>query len=117
MELLKQEKPLEFVHKGVKFFIKPHASEHDRFMALMVGDMKADGSVIMRRSDFNETILRSFILGWEGVTENGKPISYSWEKFVMGWPKESGAGVFVELTNFILEKTDYSKSNEEIKKD
>lgn len=117
MELIKPAKPLEFKHGDVTFFIKPNATSHDRFMSVMSGEMKSDGTIAVKRAEFNETILRNFIVGWEGVTQNGKPVPYSWEAFISSWPKEEdGKNIFVELTNFIFDKTDYHSKHEELKK-
>jgi len=116
MELMKTEKPLEFKKGDVTFFIKPKATEYDVFNTIMAGEMKADGMVAMKRMDFNDCILRNFIIGWEGVTIDGKAIPYSWEVFVNGWPKQDENNIFVELVNFIFEKTDYHKKDKELKK-
>lgn len=116
MELIKSDKPLEFKKDGVTFYIKPRATSHDGFMAAMGGEMRHDGSISMKRAEFNETILRGFIIGWDGVFIDGKPTPYSWESFVTGWPKEETGNIFVELTNFIFDKTDFHKPHERIKK-
>ena len=117
MELMKADKPLEFKKGEVTFFIKPKASEHDVFNTIMSGEMKADGTVTVKRMDFNDCVLRHFIIGWEGVTVEGKEVPYSWEMFVSGWPKQDEGNIFVDLVNFIFEKTDYHKKDSELKKD
>jgi hypothetical protein len=116
MELMKQEKPLELKFEDVKFYIKPRATAFDIFTLRMNSEMN-DGVVSLSSKTYYNGVIKSFILGWEGVTIDGKPVPYAWDLLITLFPKGKDKDVFFELLDFILKNTDLTYKQEELKKE
>jgi hypothetical protein len=118
IELKKQGEPLRFQYSDdVVFLIKPNATAYDIWQMRHVGIMGEDGAVKIRRGELAELVISNFIIGWEGVNIDGKPAPYSWELFTRAFPRNNKRDVFLELENFVLEKTDIVVTDVASKKD
>lgn len=83
MELLKTpttEQLLKFTWNDVTFLVKPRAGAMDKFELDTRGDLAADGTVTMSRTIFYRVLVERFVVGWEGVTEDGRPVPYSFAR-------------------------------------
>jgi hypothetical protein len=118
IELQKHELPLRFKYSDDVFFlVKPHANARDIFNLRNCGTLKADGAVAIKGGDISDSVLQSFVVGWEGVQVDGKPVSYSWELFISSFPRDNKRDVFLEVAAFIFEKTDINIKDKTGKKD
>lgn len=113
MELIEPSKPLEFIFKDVTFYVKPLCSAGDKAEILLIGENQGRGQVRVSAAAYVQTVLRRMILGWKGVTRQGREVPYSWEVFDQYFPKEDI--VVLPLFNFIIEKTDVGQHKAEIK--
>lgn len=114
MEISKGGEPLEFRYKDVTFFIKRHAVESDALEAWGAASIDPAGALVAPRAEYVKALIRCFVLGWKGVTRDGKEVPYSLDAFYHGFPRQSGGSepsVFVQIANFILEKTDFQKED------
>ena len=113
MELTKQKEPIKFIHGDVTFLVRPHATEADRLEIWAAGKAE-DGKIVAPRAEFVKALIRCFVVGWEGVTQDGNPVPYAYETFVNKFPKSHKKGetpVFLALGNFIYENTDIAKQD------
>jgi len=76
MELTKKKPDLKFTHKELTFTVRAVATAGDKYEIDCLYDVKGDGLEINRRM-FYLTLIERFVTGWEGVTENGKPVPFS----------------------------------------
>jgi hypothetical protein len=115
MELRKNhQKPLEFKYEDVTFLVKPRASEEDRMLVMLLGEQLPDGNVKFSRPDFCRLVVERMVVGWEGVTRDGKPMPYSFTA-LSEFPRIEGKNVYLEVGAFILQQTDIQKSEAELK--
>lgn len=112
MELSRAKEPLKFKYRDVTFLVKPHAVEADR-LEIWASGKADDGKIVAPRAEFVKALIRCFVIGWEGVTQDGKPVPYSFETFVNLFPKQpkDETPVFLALGNFIYEKTDIAEQD------
>ncbi len=108
MEIKRQNsKPLEFKYEDVTFFVKPVASEEDRMIVALSG--LSDGAhVRFSKPEYCRTVIQCMVSGWQGVTEDGKPVPYSFD-LLADFPRVDGKNVYLELGAFIIEHTDINK--------
>lgn len=113
MELAKPQEPLKFAYKDVTFLVRPKSIEADRLEVWGSGQVE-DGKIISKQAEFVKALIRCMVVGWEGVTEDGKPVPYSFETFLARFPNQGRgeANVFLQLGDFIFEKTDIWKQDE-----
>jgi len=114
MELVRQSEPLEFKYEDVTFLIKRQATDADKAEVLFAAT-SADGKrLTVPAAEFYRALVRCFVVGWRGVTENGKEAQYSFESFIKSFPVAKGRGesVLIKLGQFITEHTDVFKEDE-----
>jgi hypothetical protein len=117
MELLKEESPLEFSCGDAVFLVKARATAHDK-LQLDLCATSVDGNVAnFTQAQFADTVLKLFVVGWKGVTRDGKPAPYSYETLKSSFPSSKEKDVLLELVSFIVDKTDVFKRDLELKKD
>ena len=109
MELLGIVKPdqlLKLKWQDITFLVKPYASQEDKFIIATSGIINDDGSTVVETRGLYATLVRRFVVGWEGVTSEGKPVDYDFSLFsrLPAVPGETNA-VFAVGT-FIAENTD-----------
>jgi hypothetical protein len=118
MELtrIQSAEPLEFKYKDVIFKIKSRASEGDRLEVLLSARHEG-GKLLISQAEYAKTVIKKFVLGWEGVTHEHKPIAYSFELLEEYFPRDpDGHNVLLLLANFIFDHTDIQKKESELKK-
>ena len=110
MELQKNdEKLLEFKWRDVVFKVKPRATSGDR-LAVALRDEKT-------LATYSLTLVERFVVGWEGVTQDGKPAPYSFKLLSEHMPSTASDNALLSLAAFIWEKTDISSGlDKELKK-
>ena len=91
MELQKPQDNLSCKIGDVTFFFRSQMTVRDKVAIDMVGTLK-DGRWVMDRDAYITKIIERFVTGWDGVTENGKPVPYSYDVFMERFP--SGQGTF-----------------------
>lgn len=114
MELIRRREPLQFKHEDVVFLVKPQTTAADRMEMFMSGRVEACGSK-MTVADFNKALIRCFVVGWKGVTFEGKEVPYAYETLMDSFPNNDD--VLTRLSAFILEHTDAFKKDEALKKE
>lgn len=105
MELMVEDKPLEFAHGDVTFYVKPKAAAADKFSVAFT----------QNTAEFMRTVIRQMVVGWKGVTSDGSPVRYSPE-MLDRLPGSAKDNVLMSLGNFILDSTDITKEDAEAKK-
>jgi len=103
MELMVAERPLEFVAGDVTFLVKPKASAADKFVVIMGKDT----------ASFMRAVIERMVVGWRGVTQEGKPIAYN--PALLDMLPNGKDNVLLSLGNFILNSTDIVKEDAEAK--
>jgi hypothetical protein len=113
MELLKSREPLRFKHKDVTFLIKPIATVGDRLEIQLIGELIGD-KIRFDKAEFSKVMIRNFVIGWEGVTEDGEPVPWSVDTFMTRFPDQDTGS---ELLDFIRQNTDIFRKAVELKKE
>lgn len=106
MELIKQE-IARFKHKDVTFLIRTQAVQADTFAMKQTdtGRIVVKNGKAIREADivaWGKLLVRIFVVGWEGVTQDGKPAAYSYDTLESSFPAELGDALFEDLANFIF---------------
>lgn len=117
MELLKPQAPLKYKHGDVTFLIKPKASSGDRLEIILSGSANSKGAIVVSRADYIRALIKRFVVGWEGVTLDGKEVAYSFELLDENFPKQDGDDVMLMLGDFIFRNTDIKSGESELKKE
>ena len=108
MELVKHSQPLEFKYEDIVFLVKKHANAEDKMEVALSG--KRDGNdIFWTRAEYCKTIIRRMVLGWKGVTQDGKEVPYSFDA-LCELPHVEGRNVFLALGEFVMEHTDIRNS-------
>jgi hypothetical protein len=117
MELLKpNDGPAKYEWKdGVVFLYRTKVTTEDKYNVDTAGSLMKDGAIQFNPWDFYRALIRQFVTGWEGVTENGKPVPYSYDAF-MRLPADPGQDIVMKLAIKIGQDTGFFKSVEEQKK-
>lgn len=118
MELLKlDERSEEFEYKGVTFFVKKNFTPEDKFFIDTSGELGKDGRIKFHPREYYRALIQVFVVGWKGVTENGKEVPYSFETLCTRLPADMTDGLFLKLSLFIGKLHGFTKSDEELKKE
>ncbi len=105
MELLKlDERPAEYQYGDVTIFFRPQASNGDKFTLDTAGELNPDGTMKIEGWRFYKDIIRLFVTGWKGVTENGAEVPYSFETLVDRLPTQ-GEDLIIKLGIHIADVT------------
>jgi hypothetical protein len=102
MELLKPQDNLTFEYEDVKFFVRSPATVKDRFELDMVGDWK-DGKFTMSKSAYFLKLIELFVVGWAGVTQDGKDVPYAYATLMESFPNVKN-DLILTLGAFIADK-------------
>lgn len=115
MELLKPKDHLTYSIGDVKFFIRSQLTARDKFRIGIMGDYK-DGVFKVARGEVFEKCIEIFVVGWDGVTEDGKPVPYSFDAFMTRIPGDVAKDWILKLGVFIVHELGLiSKEAEEAK--
>ena len=84
------------------FHYRSNLKARDKTELDLLGEMK-NGRWTMDRSAYVKKIIELFVTNWEGVTEDGKPVVYSYDVFMDRFPSGHGGAVdlLVELSSAI----------------
>lgn len=83
------------------FHIRPKATAEDRFEITVLYDADAKGHVKVPRRDVYRTLIERFVVGWTGVTEDGKPVPFSMDALGR-FPVDKNEDVMIILGHFIF---------------
>ncbi len=89
MELLQLDKrPAEYQYGDVTILFRPTASVGDKFALDTAGEVTDNGQIKIDAFRFYKDIIRMFVVGWKGVTENGTEVPYSFDTLVDRLPTQ-----------------------------
>lgn len=115
MELLKLDERLEeWKHGDVTFYFRPSISGGDKFNLTTAGVLAEDGHVVYKPMELYRALVKIFVTGWDGVTENGKKVPYSYELLSTRFPA-SDEDMILKLGLYIGQKTGILKTKDEAK--
>lgn len=117
MELMSKPQTVKCQYKDVTFLVKSRATAYDKFLISMspAGEVKGNEVKFTNRIAFFRVLVERFVVGWEGVTLDGKPAPYSFELLESSFPSSADDDVFIRLGSFVIENTDVFKRDAEIK--
>ena len=119
MELVEKKENLEFKWEDVTFHIRQTFTAHDRFAITTTPHKEnRDGGFVFDTETFYATLIQLFVVDWEGVTQNGFKVQYSFAR-LKDFPASKDQGdVFLALGGFIRDKVliPNTEKVEEIKK-
>lgn len=105
-ELLKTDsKPLEYKHGDVTFLVRPYATVGDHMELIDTFGFDASGKITTKSSAMYRFLISRFVVGWRGVTQDGKPVDYSYDRFESSFPLDTQASLCVLLGAFIMQQT------------
>lgn len=111
METLKQT-PARFEHSGIALLIKTRASIGDKIEAEAITAQVAAAKSIMELPKIGRDLVRMFVVGWEGVTADGKPVPFNYGLIYSAFPAELTDTLMPALYQFILANVDILKPKE-----
>lgn len=120
MELIPDSPPARFPWKDAVILVKRRASVLDKFQLDMLGERKEEGGKLVAKFsqiELGRLLVRLFVVGWEGVTMDGKDVPYSYELLEKSLPADRTEDFFLSLYAFIVKETDIFKRDIELKKD
>lgn len=118
MELLKpNEGPARYEWKdGVVFLYRTKVTTEDKYAVDTAGQLMKDGTIQFNPWDFYRSLIKVFVIGWEGVTVDGKPAPYSYDAFSR-LPADPDQDIVMKLAIKIAQDTGFFKSDEQTKKE
>jgi|SRR5713226_5903531 len=103
MELLKPEQePLKLIIGDVTFHVRSNLTARDKLAMDMIGEY-VNGVFVLDKVSLFEKLIELFVVGWEGVTENGKPVPYSFKTFMTRFPGDVAQDWLLRLGGFIMD--------------
>lgn len=106
MELLKEKSTEVYVHEDVKFTIRTNVTVGDKFELDTAGSIADKDEITFKPWEFYKTMLRLFVISWEGVSVDGKPVPWNFDTFMSSFPASGdGSDLVMKLGSFIAEKT------------
>lgn len=115
MELLKlSDSPARYQWKDVVFIYRTKVTTEDKNAVNTAGALMKDGDIVFDPWDFYRALIKAFVTGWEGVTEGGKPVPYSYDAFLR-LPADPDADVIMKLAIAIGRATGLMKTPDEEK--
>ena len=102
MELLKPKDNLAFSIGEVTFYFRPQLTVRDKFQLDMIGEYR-DGVFTVTRGAVIEKLVELMVVSWNGVTEDGKPVPYSFKTFIERLPADVSNDWILRLGGHILE--------------
>ncbi len=112
MELLaKKAETKTAVIGGITFEFRTKVTSGDRFEINTGGALTKDGIVSFNPLELYRVVCRLFVVGWEGVTEGGKPVLYSFETLTTRLPELPGQDIIIQLGTKIAEETGIFKAS------
>jgi hypothetical protein len=98
MELLKlDDRPAEFVWNDVRIYFRTKVTVGDKFAIDTAGTHIEGDKVQYKPWDFYLTMIRVFVTGWDGVTEGGNKVAYSYDNLLNRLPSDSSEDLVMKL--------------------
>ncbi len=117
MELLKDKNTEAFQYQDVKFVIRTNVTVGDKFEFDTSGTISEGDKISFRPWEMYKTLIRLFVVSWEGVTKEGQPVPWGFQMFMDSFPtSEDGSDLVMKLGSFIAEKTGMLKAKEDERK-
>jgi len=105
MEILKQQDNGNVKIADVTFYFRSQMTARDKAALDMIGEYQ-NGKWSIDRTAHLTKIIELFVTGWDGVTEDGKPVPYSYEVLMTRLP-----GVITGTVDLLAElATDIGKT-------
>lgn len=104
MELLKAKENLKYTIGDVTFLVRAQATVRDKFELDVAGDWNKDGKFVLNVGTAYRKLVELFVVGWEGVTQDGKPAPYSFDA-LMGLPADAVSDWILKLGTYIASTT------------
>jgi hypothetical protein len=92
----------KFKWKDVAFTFRTRVNKYDRWKIDTAGVVYDGNKIQFEVWDFYELMIKLFVTGWEGVTEAGKDVPYSFES-LKNLPDDDGEDIIMNLGKFIAE--------------
>ncbi len=102
MELLKPKDNLSCTIGDVTFNIRPQMTVRDKFELDIIGEYK-DGAMKITRGDLIHKLVELFVVNWSGVTQDGKPVPYSYDTLMNQLPADQTEDYIIKLGTFIVD--------------
>lgn len=113
MELLKEKKTEVFEYQDVKFTIRTNVTVGDKFDFDTSGSIQEGDKITFKPWELYKTMIRLFVISWEGVTKDGEKVLWDFETFMSSFPTDSdGSDLVMKLGNFIADKTGVLRSKQ-----
>lgn len=115
MELLKLgESTARYQWQDVTFIYRTKVTTADKFEVDTAGALMRDGKITFTPFEFYRALIRSFVVGWEGVTENGKALPYSYESLLL-LPSDTESDLIMKLGIKIAQDTGFIAEEKVVK--
>jgi len=87
MELLKlDERPAEYKWEDVTFLFRTIMGPGDKFAVDTAGHLMENGKITFKVWELYKALIKTFVVGWKGVTENGKEVPWDYNLFMTRFP-------------------------------
>lgn len=103
MELLKQQENAEFKIGDITFYIRTQMTVRDKFEMDIIGEY-VDGHFQMKKGALIYKLVELFVVGWNGVTEDSKPVPYSYETLITRLPGDASKDIIIAIGSFIIDR-------------
>lgn len=98
MELLKlDERPAEFKWKDVTFYFRKRVTVGDKYEIDTAGTVMDGEKISFTPWGFYTTVIRIFVTGWDGVSDGGKAVPYSFETLMNRLPADTTEDLVMKL--------------------
>jgi hypothetical protein len=106
MELLKDKKTETYEYKDVKFKVRTEITVGDKYELDTAGTITEGDKIVFKPWELYKALIKLFVVSWEGVTRDGKNVTWSYETFMQSFPTDgTGDDLVMKLGGFIAEKT------------
>lgn len=108
MELLKlDDRPAEFKIGDVTIYYRTMVSVGDRHSVINAGTTYEGDRIGFRPWELYSKLIQVFVTGWQGVTENGKPVTYSYDTLMNRLPADMTKDIVTSLGLEIAKKNGF----------
>jgi len=114
MELLKlDDRPAEYTWDQVTFFFRTKVTVGDKYAVDSAGVVTTGDKITFTSTEFYKAMIRVFVTGWKGVTENGKDAPYSYDTFMNRLPASMADDLVMKLGYEIAKTNGFLKDDKE----
>ena len=105
MELVK-DTPARFEHSDLVLLVKTKASVGDKMAVEQLLANIRNARTIDNLPKTGKELVRLFVVGWEGVTQDGKPVPFQYDLLYSGLPAALADTLMPALYKFIQANVD-----------